>query len=567
MKLKTLPALLLLGLFFGLTGCDDESSTQVPPPFRQDLNLKIDFSLGQFAVSDEVKNACDSGNWVNAISVGASNDTDSKLFRIIDSAPVAKRDRCASTLADFLETSMSSVTKTLSEKPRRAPDDPDFDVLIVGAGVHGAVLARTLSLENPDVKILIVDKAPHPAEHFRTNGFKLNSPTMPKDTNSLPNAPIKIALHTDPIAGTQKNFPVARQMWNHLIFTEFASNSWLFLNTSVADIKKADTAKDLYAVKLEGQDKLKNGRIVLVKKIVFAGGLGLEEQPRTNYPKELITQIKMGREYSSSASPMPVIMTYDTMFHINSVLLKENKSIFDYFNGKIVSVAGAGDSGKIAVEFLAGLAPDLAYVDASGNRHAPRLSTLFWLGQRSSDYAAFATAAETKARYKYEGLRQLFDEKKTPDGTKIKFRAYKQKVERVTLKKNEINFVLRGIAGTNSTDFLITSIGYKSQLDSVIESLSVFKDQLSTTDKLQFRNYRAYVDPHAHLKGSFENVAIQACVGTQCEDIFVVGTAAGNRLTVSDDRKADTVTKNAVSIETLTPLTMGFGRSPVFADI
>ncbi len=513
---------------------------------------KVIYSPKTFFVSEKVQAQCNNG--ASTFTPSASLENDINIKSMFKNLSGEKKEICANALADFFEKSLHDTSDAITVVNRTKKNDVDFDILIIGSGIHGAILARNLSYKNPALKILVIDKEQHPASHFRTHSFRLNSPSgsnpqtgVDYNSNYFPLSPISIVEHADIEKKGQKNFPVARQLWNQVIFNLFASNALFYFDTT---IKKIDKIDDNYLITLAGNNAL--NRPLLVKKVVVVSGLGSVIMPNIDDKNWFVTQRDLLASFDSESSKIPLVLNYDELFEINELLLDQGTSFFEIFKNKKIAVIGAGDSGKIVLEFLAGYAPKQSYESFGSNKYASP-AEIIWYGQSLKNYISFENSSTTKGRYKYEGFKKIYNGE-TFNKSKFIFTPIVHKVESI---EQDIGDKIRVNYNSLSerVDLVITAIGYEHDAKKFLSNTSGFMN--SKNIRFEYFNYK--VHKSTIFSASNENIAQKICgINSSCEQIFIVGTAVDNHNLSHSRLFVESLTKNNVSIEVLAPLTRAF---------
>jgi hypothetical protein len=512
---------------------------------------KIIYSLPVIHINRALKESC--GSKLKELPGGTST---TNLSLLVKNSSWSSRTKCADLLASSILSSFNKNAISLTLTPRTSKIDYDFDLIIIGAGVHSAVLARNLSLGNPNLKILIIDKNEIPAEHFRTYIFRMNSPGLPVDTNALPASPLAISDYVKP--EDPEAFPIARHFWNLIMFNTFASNALVSLKTEVKSMNKEQEG---YLVELKGRGLFSDSRKILVKKIVFSTGLGTEIIPNTDDKKWLEKQLNY-RASKASIPAIPRVMTFEGLFALHDRLRSKGDSIFNFLMGQRVAVIGGGDGSKITVEFLTGFSPSKAYENPLGgpSLYHP-LATLIWAGQKNDSYEKFIDPTSgTMPRYKNAAFASIYVQEDSQK-TSITFIPKPDKVAKINPNMNYLDIHYDGNIIPEQVDYVVSAVGYQSMVDELLLNKTDFVKNRLGNEKVPFKRIYAPVENLGNLKPSIEPVAGQLCFTDYiCEQIFLVGTAGREELTVSEERMKQSITKNPVAIEILAPLTAAFSR-------
>lgn len=491
---------------------------------------KLEFSFVEFNSSNKIDNLCNSN--IKKFHQGYSSQSASDLNKIFNSLKNDNKETCADEIADnfLLELSNNNTQKI----KRINSKDIDFETLVIGAGVHSSIIAR-----NTQNKILIVDEDKYPARHFHSYNFRLNSSSAPYDLNYFPNTPISTNKHANVKNSGQDIYPKSRQLWNQIIFNFFISNCLLWLETKIENIERYD---DIFIVKLK---KGNQNITILVKKIILTTGLGEEVMPYTDEQIWIKSQKELLKN-NEQLTDLPSVITYEDLFDLHVEMAKNNKSIFELLGNKNIGIAGAGDSAKVAMEFLTGYAPSEAYLINKVNIFkAPK--NIFWFGQKLSTFEDFKkTSNGTKPRYNYYGFEKIFND--------FSLQTIEGHIEKINSNKNKVNVYFP--KGKEEVDILIVAIGYINKNYNFIKN--TFTD--FSNKSLVFNDVETQIPAKRHFSSSLEYVAQQACFkDNDCLEVYILGTAV-NKIQISKSRINESYTKNTHSIEILSPLTQAFTK-------
>ena len=125
----------------------------------------------------------------------------------------------------------------------------DYDVILVGAGIHAATYLYTLR-KSPDVRVLIVEKTSMICSTFCKLGdsLVLNSPTFSKvglNSNIIQGHFIQ-ASDFDELA--DKPFPTAKHLYELAVMVMFHSDADIMFDFAVGEIEKEDELYSLLQV-------------------------------------------------------------------------------------------------------------------------------------------------------------------------------------------------------------------------------------------------------------------------------------------------------------------------------
>lgn len=284
----------------------------------------------------------------------------------------------------FLRALMESESKLVLDELRRHPDSyNDFDVVVVGGGVHAAIFNSTLRRLAPDLKTLTVESSGVFAKTFQESAdfFFINSPSDQKgkqNTNYFPGSSLQISDLT------KERYPTAGHIGFVALFAQMMSGTLTLLNSEVMELKK---------VRGGYQITLGNGPAIRSKLVVLATGLGR--------PKDFFDELS----FLPAASEK--IDTAETFIRKMLRLRDQGIPPLRTLAGERIAVVGAGDSGNVVVEFLLGFGPDSVYLEdpfeLRGNPNdrfsdVDRLKKVYWFGQTANSAQDFAD--QNKERYR-----------------------------------------------------------------------------------------------------------------------------------------------------------------------
>jgi hypothetical protein len=279
-------------------------------------------------------------------------------------------------LRDVLVSSVVAEQRRRSSQLKKAMrDDANkrvYDTIIVGAGPHGAALAQEFTDLDPSRRVLIIDGASRPGGTFAEVGpvFALNS-TNRQDTGEQANVgqgqsggdkgdgnlnAVADLLGIPDFSGLK--WPLAGDLgYVTTIATEYSSAD-LLLNTRVvavgssgpggAFVRVQDLNKPLVLPKQSGEDLT-----ITARRVILATGIG---KPSFFLPgKESVRQQLAAK--ATETQPPPLMLFGEFVKRVNDDLRNLRNPMAPYA-GKRILVVGAGDSGKVVLEWLSGLGPD-----------------------------------------------------------------------------------------------------------------------------------------------------------------------------------------------------------------
>ncbi len=281
-----------------------------------------------------------------------------------------------------LDKTAKENTKALKAEIKRE-GHLETDVLVVGTGVNGAVFASELRAENPDLRIVGVDRHQKLGGQFREYGerpiFHINSRNRAQNNDA-----VSLPGERGNINSFGKNAPLQMTDFTH---ETYPTNSELGDTTAINFFLSAETMMGQEVERItkekDGNFKViltdaKNGkeRKVIAKKVVVASGLG----DRVKFEKDRNKEEKI---WSAE----------DFFKHFAD---PENDFPMKDFVDKSVAIVGAGDTGRVIAELLTRLAPKEAYGKSVVQMGGPR--AIYWYGTDFSNKEEFC--AVNRSRYR-----------------------------------------------------------------------------------------------------------------------------------------------------------------------
>jgi cation diffusion facilitator CzcD-associated flavoprotein CzcO len=271
---------------------------------------------------------------------------------------------------DLLETSVIAEQRFRSERLKQVIFGGSgagirYDTIILGAGPHAAALVQEFTNVDPSRSILVVDARSRPGGTFADVGpvFALNS-TNREDTGKQPN--VGTAQTGGPKGDGNLNaiadiigipdfsglrWPLAGHLGYVTTMAVEFSSAQVMLNTRVTAIGMSGDSK--YAsVRLESTSGGYTGSPVIeAQQLILATGIG---KPTLFLPekKNLADRLRT----IAAPNPPPIMSFGEFVSRVNQDLRNKDNPMKPYV-GKRILVVGAGDSAKVALEWLAGLGP------------------------------------------------------------------------------------------------------------------------------------------------------------------------------------------------------------------
>ncbi|WGL60455.1 hypothetical protein QEJ31_02420 [Pigmentibacter sp. JX0631] len=456
---------------------------------------------------------------------------------------------CLNYLTNELHNSIQDNKKYIKTIEMKFYDKnkPDYDIVIVGAGVHSSIFSLNYKLKYPNAKILVVDSANSISEHFKSTDYLINSPEnrpmAPSSTNILPNSPIQLA----DFGNKTDTFFIANNLWKTIVLNSFASGSDILLNTAITDYSYNHKNK-IFTVKLD------NNATIFTNKIIVSNGLGTPKFEHFSDENFKNSQINLASKCFNSDC-LPSVMTFDDLIKFNEHWKSKGSNVYNVLkNKKEIAVVGAGDAANVLIEFLYDAAPPEAYSHVSSNNLYQKINNLYWYAQKHSTSVSFLSDDNIKPRYKT--FRSVFYKDLFDNKIKYKMNPYNSHLTKISFD-NIKNKVLLTDDSFNTLEFdqVILTSGYTNSVSGIISP--ILKKQIDEKDlKNNFIDVLNSKNRAIARKLKLEN--------GQPIELYVIGTAAGASPSwhlANDDDLKESVTKNSASINVLAPKSAEFASS------
>lgn len=259
----------------------------------------------------------------------------------------------------------------------------NYDVVLVGAGIHAASFLYTLKKSHPSVRVLIVEKSATICSTFFRLGdsLVLNSPTFSRvnlNSNIIQGHFIQVS-DFDELA--ERPFPTAKHLYELATMVLFHADAEISFNFAVEDISRVEGR---YSVSSQNQT-------VRAKSVVLANGMG---EPKTSsfVQDRLSEKIFYGDDFIAASY--------------------RDSDFPERIANKRIAVVGAGDTANCVMECLLPLAyPHQRYGFPKEAPFLPR--SIHWVGQRARDVQEYYFA--NKLRYCHSGgVIEFFWDGETP---------------------------------------------------------------------------------------------------------------------------------------------------------
>lgn len=256
-------------------------------------------------------------------------------------------------------------------KSKQLPVISDYDVILVGAGIHAAAYLYMVKKKNPGLKVLIVEKSPTVCSTFSQLGdsLVLNSPTYSKvglNSNIVQGHFIQTSDFDELI---EKPFPTAKHLYELATMVLFHADADILFNHEITSISKEGGN---YALSVLNET-------ISASCLIISNGMG--GPISTSFLKDKISQsVVFGDDFISESY--------------------KNKVYFESIRNKRIAVVGDGDTANCVMEYLLPLVyPNKHYGFGCRDTFLPSL--VYWIGQSARDIQEFFYT--NKQRYCHSG--------------------------------------------------------------------------------------------------------------------------------------------------------------------
>ena len=276
---------------------------------------------------------------------------------------------------DLLEASIIDEQRFRSERLKTtifSNPGTRYDTIIIGAGPHSAALVQQFTDLDPDRRVLVVDAASRPGGTFADVGpvFALNS-TNRQDTGTQ--ADVGTAQAGGPKGVGNLNaianligipdfsglrWPLAGDLGYVTTLAMEYSSAQLLLNTRATAVGSRDSRAFVRVQSNDEQGRQREAEIE-ANEVILATGIGRPTffLPRLESLKKEIADSNKKEDSNEEYTPPSIMGFGEFVSRVNQDLRMGRNPMSPYVEKKIL-VVGAGDSGKVVVEWLSGLGPD-----------------------------------------------------------------------------------------------------------------------------------------------------------------------------------------------------------------
>ena len=427
----------------------------------------------------------------------------------------------------------------LFKKANKGKKTSEYDIVIVGASVHGITAVHEIMRVNPNLKVLFIDKTDTAAANFRKAGatFNINSSNRKSgegleplpgkgNINELPGSPVQVSDITN------VKYPTALDLGDALVTSLYGAvsqykNVDIVFGTTVKSVEYTKGSKFSNTVYLEGNGLVEGFR-VSAQSTILGSGLG---SPRI--PKEIRQLISKDRQLVSTPKgeyKLPRIITFEDILQI----LQKSSDPKRYFKDKKIAVVGTGDSANVFIEFLLGYATREGYDLSDAQTKGPK--KIFWYGQCKSTCEEFISDARSRYAQIGTGYRS------SDPATEAIIEAvsgrldYVEKIPRAGVKAFSGN-------RSNDVDLIVLTTGYSNRLVDILKKLVAEKVETKDVTTAQFfEMYGEFLEAATSVSGGESvRVARSFADGT----VLIIGPSAGK---LPLDNELVGIIQNSVSI-------------------
>lgn len=348
------------------------------------------------------------------------------------------------------------------ERQKKIKDDPNdvslrsFDVLTIGAGVHGTVLNSSLK----GGKNVVIEAGGDIAPVFSNKDFKLNSPVAKNELVGLPVQPWHIHGKTLP-----DYHPTASSVGDALWLNAALKDVNVHFGRKALEIvdsqKTGEKFPKRYKVVTQGND----GKPIeyYADDVVIATGLGTPKFPFKD--GHGVVSKELGKSWLSESDP-PKIMDVNALNYAakNSTKYpKLGKSLVHRLQGKVVGlVGGFGDSAKASARLFAG-GEDASFYPGL---ESPNPKKVLWFGLDVEGWSQYRDVDAYSETGKQGQKVKIY-----ADNVGEKF--FNETIHRVPEHVAEIKpdddgyLIVMSDGATHRVDFLVVAAGFQSRAKSL----------------------------------------------------------------------------------------------------
>jgi hypothetical protein len=419
-----------------------------------------------------------------------------------------------------------------------------YDLVIIGAGVHGLVALHSALKVNPKLKALVIDDGDTAGATFRygKDVFSINSSNRASgegtralpgegNINELPGFPIQVS----DLTGVK--YPSANDLGATLVSALYAAvrehpGVEVLFNTKAKGFETTPVDANMS----ESVIVSNSGREFRIdaQRMIVATGLGMPRLP----PRVLQTLRNNPSLTSSQPGKLPKVLTFEDVIR----LIAESNDPMKFFNDKKIGVAGKGDSAYVFIEYLLGYAPASGYARSSAQ--TGKVRKISWIGQDKKTCEEFS--AEIRSRYigvstGYRSSSPNIEAIFAPTANKL--------VDVREGKRGTVDAILENGENVAGLDYIVVATGFEGNLRALFEAFQKNPRQAARTDSRFLESNFEFLEQTTTINPS------PVKVGRQLEgrNIFVLGTAADLFVSESAKEAPAGIVQNFVGIFTNGP--------------
>lgn len=426
-----------------------------------------------------------------------------------------------STVREPLTKSFEAFLRMRSEISAKAIERNNsygqYDLVIVGTGVHGIIALHQALKQNPNLKVLLVDEGDTAGATFRygKDVYSINSSNRAsgEDTrplpgegniNELPGLPIQVSDLT------AVKYPSANDLGASLVsglyaaVREYPNVEVLFNTKAYAFVDKPSDQSMTESLVVKNASSAQDFRVD-AQKVIVSTGLGDPILP----PKVVESLKRKPALKESIKGKPPRVLTFEDMIR----LIAESNDPMSFFKDKKVGIAGKGDSANVFIEFLLGYAPQAGYGRSSAQTGKP--GKIFWIGQDKKTCEEFIA----DARSRYNAVSTGF--KSSSANIEALIKPFKNKLADVEERgANKVDAELDGGEKISGLDYIVVATGFNQNVRELFQSVA--SGSKASTDSAFFERDFDTLEARTSVSPS------PTKVGRKLKDreIYVLGTAA-----------------------------------------
>jgi hypothetical protein len=448
------------------------------------------------------------------------------------------------------EAALRIRSKILAKKLIQSDRYAQYDVVIVGAGIHGVIALNRILAKNPNLKVLIIEESDTAASTFRyaKEAFSINSSNRASgkgskplpgegNINELPGLPIQLSDLTNVKYPSANDLGIAINAGLYAAVREYPNVDVLF-NSSVKNL--LESAKDQrFSESLEVSVGSKKSQIVRIdaQRVFVTTGLG-----RPGLPDNL--RLGVAAEPSllkSIDGAVPKVITFEDIMRA----IGSSNNPLAMFAGKKIAVVGSGDSANVFIEFLLGYAPREGYASSTSQNGRP--SKIIWIGQSKTTCGEFI--AKIRSRYQqistgFRSSSKNVEELIEAVPPKLDTVVLDQTTGQVKLKidRTDLSLSYRGSEDNLIADMVIVTTGFDQSLRGLLKMVTQGQSTKFGSDA-DFFNSDLVETLTATTSVSEQKTRVARRLKNR--EIYVLGTAAGK---LAADNELVGIIQNFVSI-------------------